>query len=59
MLRGKHYTISRFKCVVCGREGIPLSRKQSRQREQSHLKKIYCLHCREETNHEEVREIEY
>lgn len=54
-IRGRHFTISNFRCVDCGNIGIPISRKQSSQREAGHLKKLYCIHCRKETNHEEIR----
>ena len=58
-VRGRHFTISTFKCTECGKEGIPISRKQSNQRESGHLKKIYCVHCKKETNHVEIREFDY
>mgnify|MGYP001218418292 CR=1 FL=1 len=58
-VRGRHFTISTFKCTVCGKEGIPLSRRQSNQREPGHLKKIYCVHCKRKTNHVEIREFDY
>lgn len=32
-------------------------RKKGQMREPGHLKKLYCMHCREEVNHVEVREI--
>ena len=58
-IRGRHFTISTFKCTECGKEGIPISRRQSNQRESGHLKKIYCVHCKKETNHVEIREFDY
>lgn len=58
-VRGRHFTISQFKCTQCGNIGIPISRKQSRQREQGHLKKLYCIYCKEETNHVEIRGCDY
>ena len=48
---------SRFFCTECGREGIPISRKQNAQRESGHLKKLYCIFCKKENNHAEVKEI--
>ena len=48
---------SRFFCTKCGAEGMPIMRPKSRQREAGHLKKLYCLFCKEETNHAEVRSI--
>ena len=58
-IRGRHFTISNFKCTKCGNLGIPISRKQSRQRSKEHLKKLYCIHCKEETNHVEIRGFDY
>lgn len=53
------YTISEFYCTCCGTKGIPVPRKSSKQREQGHLKKLYCLKCKEQTNHAEVRPFDY
>lgn len=58
-VRGRHFTISDFYCVECGNKGIPIGRRQDQQRERDHLKKIYCLHCQEETNHVEARDFDY
>jgi hypothetical protein len=49
-------TQSRFFCTQCGKEGIPILRKVAHQRENRHLKKLYCTYCKEEINHAEVRE---
>lgn len=48
---------SRFFCTECGNEGIPIMRPAGQQREPGHLKKLYCIHCKKEVNHAEVREI--
>lgn len=53
-----YFTVSDFYCVKCGSKGMPLARKMSRQREKGHLKKLYCLHCKQETNHREIREFD-
>lgn len=56
----KNYTKacqSRFFCTKCGNEGIPIFRKQGKIREAGHLKKLYCMYCKEEINHAEIREI--
>lgn len=45
-----------FMCTKCGKEGIALPRKTCKQREPGHLKKLYCIYCREETNHAEIKE---
>ena len=58
-VRGRHFTINTFVCTKCGNKGIPISRKQSKQRESGHLKKLYCVHCKEETNHIEIRDFDY
>lgn len=46
---------SDFYCVRCGQKGIPIARKNGAQREAGHLKKLYCMYCKEEINHAEVR----
>ena len=53
---GKGYFFnSDFYCTHCGQRGIPLARKYGRERESGHLKKLYCIHCKQETNHAEIR----
>lgn len=47
---------SRFYCVHCGKEGIPIIRKNSKFKKAGHLKKLWCLNCQKETNHAEVKE---
>lgn len=44
-----------FYCVRCGNRGIPIARNEAAQREKGHLKKLYCIHCKEEVNHYECR----
>ena len=46
---------SDFYCTKCGKKGIPIARKTSSQREPEHLKKLYCIYCKETVNHAEVR----
>lgn len=48
---------SRFFCTQCGKEGIPIMRKNGKLREPGHLKKLYCIYCKQEVNHAEVREM--
>ena len=57
MARMQAITSSRFFCTKCGNEGIPIYRKQGKIREAGHLKKLYCMFCKEEVNHAEIREI--
>lgn len=59
MARHDHFTISDFHCTLCGAKGMPIPRKMSKQREAKHLKKLYCLHCKKETNHVEIRPFDY
>ena len=43
-----------FYCLNCGLKGIPLMRPNSRKREKFHRKKLYCPHCKMETQHVET-----
>lgn len=55
----KHYCLSpsKFYCTQCGNEGMIIPRKQGQERKSGHLKKLYCLNCREIINHVEIREM--
>lgn len=55
MSRNQEITTSEFYCTKCGHKGIPIARKAGKQREAGHLKKLYCLNCKEEVNHAEIR----
>ena len=44
-----------FYCVVCGRRGIPITRRRGAERDAGHLKKIFCLQCQKEHNHVECK----
>lgn len=46
---------SRFFCTKCGQEGIPIRRIKGQERENGHLKRLYCIHCQEVVNHAEIR----
>ena len=48
-------TSSDFNCTEWGNRGIPVLWKAGQSKEPGHLKKLYCLHCKKETNHAEVR----
>ena len=48
-------TTSDTYCTQCGKKNIPIPRKQGRAREGGHLKKMYCLHCQQQTNMVEIR----
>jgi hypothetical protein len=51
-------TYSNFYCTQCTNK-ISLPRKNSKQRERNHLKNIYCIKCKEEVNHYEVRSCDH
>lgn len=55
MPKNKTVIKSDFYCIECGNRGIPAARTTRHQREAGHLKKLYCLHCKKETNHAEIR----
>lgn len=44
-----------FYCTSCGKKGIPIVRKAGAGRESGHLKKLYCIFCKRETNHVECQ----
>lgn len=48
-------TLSDMYCTQCGKKNIPIQRKQGQERECGHLKKMYCIYCKRETNMVEVR----
>lgn len=48
-------TLSDMYCTQCGRKNIPIPRNKGRERECGHLKKMYCIYCRKQTNMVEVR----
>jgi hypothetical protein len=53
--RKQPFSISKFYCTQCGREGIPIPRKDGRNREPGHLKRLYCINCKKEHNFVEVK----
>ena len=48
-----------FYCTCCGRKGIPIGRDRGRNWESGHLKKLFCVYCKKETNHAETIENSY
>lgn len=52
---GRKLSLSNFYCTCCGNKGIPIFRKAGGEREPGHLKKMYCLTCKKETNMAEIR----
>ena len=57
-MRKGQRSVHRFFCLNCGREGIPISRKESFQKEKFHRKKLYCPWCKTEVNHIECKDQE-
>lgn len=47
--------ISDFYCTECGSKNIGIPRFQGKDREPGHLKSMWCMHCKKETNNAEVR----
>ena len=50
-----NFLVNDFYCVECGNKGICLPRKNGKYREAGHLKKIYCVKCKKQVNHVEIR----
>lgn len=47
-----------FYCINCGKKGLPIQRKVSKQKERMHHKKLYCPWCRETHNAVEIKTFE-
>lgn len=54
-MRGCNFSISDFYCTKCGNKGVPIPRRDSRVREKGHLKRLYCIYCKDVVNHVEIR----
>lgn len=52
------YEVSEFYCMNCGNKGVPCLRRQDHRREAFHRKKLYCVFCKQETQHIEVKNLE-
>lgn len=52
------YERHKFFCPFCGEEGIPLMRKMGHKHGKFHRKKLYCIHCKKETNHIEITNLD-
>ena len=59
MAGGKATHTADFYCTKCGKKGMPLARRKSNVKEKGHMKKLWCLHCKEEVNHVEIRPFDY
>ena len=49
------FTVSQFYCCKCGKKGIDIARRIGHYRGPGHLKKLYCIYCKQEWNHVEIR----
>lgn len=54
-VNNKKLYISDFYCTQCGNKGLPVMRRKGKDREPGHLKNLYCIYCKKEVNHAEVR----
>ena len=57
MPKRRDFTISEFYCTECGHRGIDIPRRICHQREAGHLKKLYCIYCKKQTNHCEIKPV--
>lgn len=53
--KNNNIEMSEMYCCKCGNKGIDIPRKINHNREAGHLKKLYCIHCKQEWNHAEIR----
>ena len=56
--RNRNLVFSNFVCQECGNQ-IRLPRSRGKQREVGHIKDIYCIGCKTETKHDEIRYNDY
>lgn len=45
-----------FYCTKCGQKTMSLPRQISHKHKSFHLKKLYCIHCKEEINCVEIKD---
>ena len=50
-----NFTMSEFYCTKCGKKNFDIPRRKGREREAGHLKKLYCINCKEEHNCVEIK----
>lgn len=55
MAKGTPFDIHDFYCLNCGRRNLPLARSRSLQHKGGHRKNLYCIYCKKEVNHIEIR----
>lgn len=47
-----------FRCINCGKAGIPIPRSKGHQHGRMHRKKLYCPTCKCDINHVEIKSVE-
>jgi len=52
------YEIHDFYCMNCGKKAMMLPRKRGHLHKSAHRKKLYCIWCKCEVNHMEIRNAE-
>ena len=50
-----YMTTSDMYCTKCGQKNIPIPLSKGKEREGGHLKKMYCIHCKQTVNMVEIR----
>ena len=50
-----NYTSNDFYCINCGNKGLPVQRNRGHQHKSFHREKLYCIYCKTEVNHIEVK----
>lgn len=51
----RNYVDSEFYCVKCGNKVFDIWRRKGAERNAGHLKRLYCLKCKEEINCCEIK----
>ena len=55
MAKGNRFDMSSFYCPRCGKKAMDLPRPRSLTRQAFHRKKLYCIYCKTEVNHIEIK----
>ena len=55
MAKSKATDFHDFYCIHCGNKSMTLPRLRSHQHSKLHRKKLWCIHCKQEFNHIEVK----
>lgn len=52
------YETHDFYCLNCGHKGLPIHRNKGHLHGAMHRKKLYCMNCKCEVNHVEIRNLD-